>query len=116
MNRLDAFALTGELSDPMVEALVNLLKIMHADWQTSNSFAPVPGRSPFARYEQALIVNEVAEPFNSKDVYGKLKSIVDGTVELANRGAIVHDVNEFLYDLENRALHKHSEESSEREW
>lgn len=116
MNRLDSFALTGEMSEPMVEALKNLLTIMDTGWQTNNSFAPVPGQSPFGRYEQALIVNEVAGPFNSRDVRGKLGCIADGKIQDADRGATVREINEFLYDLENRALYKYSEESSEREW
>jgi hypothetical protein len=112
MNRLDSFALTGELSAPMVEALNNLLTIMDTDCQTSNSFAPVPGKSPFGRYEQALIVKEVAEP----NIRGMLTGILTGTTEGSDRGATVREINEFLYDLENRALYKYSEESSEREW
>lgn len=116
MNRLDVFAETGELNEPMVEALRNLVLIMDAGWQTSNSFAPVPGQSPFARYEQALVVNEVAEPFRQDVVSGKLRCIADGTVQSTDRGATVRDIKEFLYDLENRALYKYSEESSEREW
>ena len=64
MNRLDSFTQQkGERDESMVEALTNLVTIMDTSWQTSNSFGPVPGRSPFGRYEQALIVNEVAEPF-----------------------------------------------------
>jgi hypothetical protein len=116
MIRLDSFAQTGEVTDPMVEALRNLLTIMDTGWETSNSFAPIPGRSPFGRYEQALVVNEVAEPFNSRDVRGKLGRIADGTIQGADRGEIVREINEFLYDLENRALYKYSEESSERAW
>ena len=100
----------------MLEALKNLLTVMDAGWQTSNSFAPVPGQSPFGRYEQAMLVNEVAEPFNSRDVRGKLSCIVDGTIQGADRKSAVGDVNEFLYNLENRALHKYSEKSTEREW
>lgn len=118
MISLDSFAQTGEVAGPMVEALKNLLTIMDTSWQTSNSFAPIPGKSPFGRYEQALIVNEVAEaePFRSCDVRGKVGRIVDGTIQGADRGETVREINEFLYDLENRALYKYSEESSEREW
>jgi hypothetical protein len=116
MNRLDSFALTGELNEPMVEALKNLLSIMNTDWQATNSFAPVPGNSPFGRYEQALIVNQVAEPFDSRKILRMLTSILTRTTESADRGATVRDINEFLYVLENRALHKYSEHSYEREW
>ena len=116
MNRLDSFASTGELSESMVEALTNLVTIMDTSWQTSNSFAPVPGNSPFGRYEQALIVNEVVGPLNLHDFRGKLARIAEGTIQEADRGATVREINEFLYDLENRALYKYSEESSEREW
>jgi hypothetical protein len=116
MNGLDSFAETGELGPLGSEAVANLLKVLDSDWQTSNSFAPVPGQSPFGRYEQALIVNEVASAFTSEDVRGKLAQIVHGTIPVADREAIVRNVNGFLYDLENRALHEYSEESSEREW
>jgi hypothetical protein len=116
MNRLDSFASTGELSESMVEALTNLVTIMDTSWQTSNSFAPVPGNSPFGRYEQALTVNEVAEQFNSRKVLGMLTGILSGTAGSGDREATVREINEFLYDLENRALYKYSEESSEREW
>ena len=63
-----------------------------------------------------MVVKEVAEPFTAQDVRGKLKCIADGTIQSADKEATVRDINEFLYDLENRALHKYSEESSEREW
>lgn len=116
MNSLDSFTQTGERDEPMVEALKNLLTIMDTGWQTSNSFAPLPGQSPFGRYEQALVVNEVAEPLDSLDVRGKLGRIVEGRIPRADLEAVVSDINEFLYDLENRALYKYSEESSEREW
>jgi hypothetical protein len=116
MNRLDSFSLTGELSEPIVEALGNLLTIMDTGWQTSNSFAPAPGKSPFGRYEQALIVNELAQPSESRNVRGMLKGILAGTIRSEERDATVRELNEFLYDLENRALNKYSEESSEREW
>jgi len=117
MNRLDSFTQQkGERDESMVEALTNLVTIMDTSWQTSNSFGPVPGRSPFGRYEQALIVNEVAEPFSSRDVRGKLTCILAGTIQDADREATVREINEFLYDLENRALNKYSEESSEHEW
>jgi hypothetical protein len=112
MNRLDSFASTGELDESMVEALRNLVTIMDTSWQSSNSFAPVPGNSPFGRYEQASIVNEVAK----HEVLGMLTGIVTGTTGIADRGATVREINEFLYDLENRALYKYSEESSDREW
>jgi len=114
MKHLDSFAATGTISGPMTVALSNLLTIMDTGWQTGNSFAPVPGQSPFGRYEQAQVVHEVAEPFG--DVRGKLACIVDGTIEGRDRQAAVRDVNEFLYELENRALHKYSEASSQREW
>ncbi len=97
-------------------ALRNLLAVMDTSWQTDNSFAPVPGQSPFGRYEQALLVKEVAEPLNSKVVCEKLEGILDGTVQDANRGSVVRDINEFLYDLENRSLHAYSEQSNVREW
>jgi hypothetical protein len=116
MNRLDSFAQTGALNAPMVEALSNLLTIMDTDWQATNSFAPVPGRSPFGRYEQAQTVKEVAEPFDSREVRRKLSRIVEKGIEGAERGSIVRDINKFLYVLENRALHKYSEYSYEREW
>lgn len=116
MNRLDSFASTGEHDPTLSEPLQNLLSIMEAKWQTENSFAPVPGRSPFSRYEQALVVNEVAAPFSANNVRGKLKSVIDGTVDHTNRVEVVREINEFLYDLENMALNKYSEESSEREW
>jgi hypothetical protein len=116
MNHLDIFSLTGEMDEPTTSALRNLLSIIDAGGQTGNSFAPVPGTSPFGRYEQTLVVNEVAQPFNLKDVRGKLGHIIDGTVPAGERPTAVRDVNEFLYDLENRALHEYSEMSSQREW
>lgn len=116
MNRLDEFTVTGELDASVVEALNSLIKTMDVGWQTSNSFAPVPGQSPFGRYEQALVVNEVAEPSSLQVLRGKLQGIADRTISGADREATVRDINEFLYDLENRALYKYSEESSEREW
>jgi len=116
MNSLDSFAETGELGPLGSGAVANLLKVLDSDWQTSNSFAPVPGQSPFGRYEQALIVNEVASAFASEDIRGKLARMVHGTIPVADREAIVRNLNGFLYDLENRALHEYSEESSEREW
>jgi hypothetical protein len=116
MKHLDSFTQTGEMDEPMVLALRNLLEIMDPEWQTQNAFAPVPGQSPFGRYEQAQVVNQVAEPFSSRDVRGKLAHIVDGTIQSADRQNAVRDINEFLYELENRALHKYSEASSQREW
>src|SRR5579859_2023177 len=116
MTRLDSYAQSGELGDPVAEALTDLLAVMDMGWQTSNSFATLPGQSPFGRYEQALMVNEVAEPFNAQDVRGKLAQIVDGKIEASKRNEIVRGVNDFLYDLENRALYKYGEESSERGW
>jgi len=116
MKHLDSFALTGTVDEPIKIALQDLLAIMDPGWQTGNSFAPVPGESPFGRYEQAQVVNEVAEPFGARNVRGKLARIADGTIELGDRQAAVRDINEFLYELENRALHKYSEASSQREW
>jgi len=116
MKHLDLFNETGTPDELMLGALRNLLAVMDTSWQTDNSFAPVPGRSPFGRYEQAIIVNEVAEPFDSKVVSQKLKGILDGTIQAAERGSAVHDINEFLYDLENRSLHAYSEQSNKREW
>ena len=112
MIRLDSYIKTGEKDASMVEALTNLIKVMETSSQTSNSFAPVPGSSPFGRYDQALIVKEVAEP----SIHGMLSGILAGTTDNAVRGETVRKINEFLYDLENRALYKYSEESSEREW
>jgi hypothetical protein len=116
MDHLDIFSLTGEMNEPTTSALRNLVGIIDAGWQTGNSFAPVPGSSPFGRYEQAIVVNEVAQPFSSKNVRGKLENIIGGTIAAGERETAVRDVNEFLYDLENRALHEYSEMSSQREW
>lgn len=113
MNHLDSFVSTGVRDGQMIEALHGLLIIMDTAWQAENAFAPVPGQSPFARYEQALVVNEV---FNSEDVRGKLARIVDETDVDFDRRAVVGEINGFLYTLENRALHKYNEQSNEREW
>lgn len=116
MNHLDAFTVTGRSTEPMIEALRDLVTIMDTGWQTSNSFAPVPGQSPFGRYEQALVVNEVAGPLDPQAVRGKLECIVNGSIKDEVRMSVVRDINEFLYDVENRALHKYSESSIQREW
>jgi hypothetical protein len=117
MKHLDSFAVTGEMNEPTtLKLLRNLSSIMENDAKTGNSFAPAPGQSPFGRYEQARTVNEVAESFSPRDVRGKLERIAGGTLDSAERQASVRDINEFLYDLENRALHKYSESSNQREW
>lgn len=114
MNRLDTFASTGELDESVVEALSGLRRTMDTNWPTTNSFAPVPGRSPFSRFEQASIIKEVAGA-STMEVQTKLASIIGKTVENADRVEIVRDINRFLYTLENRALHKYNEYSYERE-
>lgn len=116
MNRLDSYSQSGQLGEQVEEALRDLLKVMDTSWQTSNSFAPLPSQSPFGRYAQALMVAEVAEPFRAQDVRGKLERIVNQGVAESERDGVVREVNDFLYDLENRALYKYGEESSEREW
>ncbi|MES2221189.1 MAG: hypothetical protein V4587_09515 [Acidobacteriota bacterium] len=116
MKHLELFASTGQMSDPMIEALRDLYTTMDPGRQTSNSFAPIPGQSPFGRYEQAMVINEVADPSHSRDVRKKLACIVDGTIQCTDKDEVVRDLTEFLYDLENRALHKYSEQSNERGW
>ncbi len=113
MKQLDSFAETGVRNEQMIAAVQNLLAIMNTTWQSANAFAPVPGQSPFGRYEQALVVNEV---FSSGDVRQKLARIVDKTDQGLDRGPAVREINGFLYVLENRALHMYNEQSNEREW
>ena len=112
MKHLDGFTVTGEMSEPIVDALRNLLAVMENSCQTSNSFAPVPGRSPFGRFDQASLVNE----FNSQRVRDKLSCIVNREIPDSDRKAVVREINDFLYELENRALYKFNEQPNEREW
>lgn len=114
MNRLDTFAETGELDQSVVDALSGLLQTMDTKWQTTNSFAPVPGQSPFGRYEQSLIVNEAAGA-DAMDVQAKLVQIIRKAVQGLDRTSTVRDINRFLYTVENRALHKYNEYSFESE-
>jgi len=112
MKHLDAFTLTGEMDEAIVSALRNLLMVMEGSWQTNNSFAPVPGQFPFGRYDQASVVNE----FNSQTVRDKLSCIVNRKIPDTDRKAVVREIKDFLYDLENRALYKFNEQPNEREW
>ena len=112
MGQLDKFSTTGEISEPMDASLKDLLEIMESDWQTNNSFAPLPGESPFARYDQALVVNE----FGSQQLRDKLSCIVNRTVQDEDRGATVRDINAFLYRIEKRALYRYNEQPARREF
>ena len=113
MKSLDEFGSSGLMNDRLSTSIKNLLSILDAGWQTSNSFAPVPSESPFARYEQAATVNEVAALCDSKNVRERLSGILDGTFDESNRRAVVREINQFLYSLENRALHTYNGQSDE---
>jgi hypothetical protein len=110
MKSLDEFGSTGQRGERLRKSIENLLSILDTGWQTNNSFAPVPSESPFARFEQAATVNEVAGLFESKAVKVKetLSGILGGTVDASSRQAVVREMNQFLYSLENRALHSYN--------
>jgi len=114
MKQLDTFAETGERSERMLSAVSDLMRILDTTWQTSNSFAPVPGQSPFGRYEQALTINELAAHFDADKVRERLSGIFGGTVSAPDRKDVATKVGDFLYSLENRALHNYSEQFDER--
>lgn len=108
MKSLDEFGSTGQRDERLRTSITNLLRILDTGWQTNNSFAPVPSESPFARYEQAVTVNEVAALFDAKAVREKLSGILEGTIDEPDRPRVVHEMNVFLYRLENRALHSYN--------
>lgn len=108
MKSLDAFASTGQTDERLRTSIKNLLSILDTGWQTNNSFAPILSESPFARYEQAATVNEVAALFDPVAVREKLSGILKGTVNDVDRPEVVREMNKFLYRLENRALHTYN--------
>jgi len=113
INSLLQFQSKGVPDEQLQRAIGDVLESLQATHDVSNLFGAPPKQSPFAHYEQMLMLEEVAEALKGKDIVDKLSRIF--TTKDDDRKKSISEAVEFFYTLETRALHYYAQQVGARE-
>ena len=113
INSLLHFQSEGIADQQLERSIEDVLESLRATHDVNNLFGAPPKQSPFAHYEQLLMLEEVAEALKGKNIVDKLAQIF--TAKDEERKKSISEAVEFFYTLETRALHQYAQQVGSRE-
>jgi len=106
LRSLNDYVKQGVFDVELRKIFQEVVSSLKATKDNQNLFGPIPTESPFTNYEQVQTLEEVEN--EHQDIVNKLSRPLEPYSDEDRRRSEAEPAIEFFYMLENRALHRYS--------